>query len=209
MNWSGPTESQGLEAVSGTRGRSPGLGDGLPARGWVRALPSLRDAPFGCIDSSRDLTATWGGPMRFMMMFQASDASEAGEQPSEKSLTEMGLVMAEMAEKGVLLAGEGLLPSSKGFRMELDSGKRRVVDGPFTETKELIAGFCLIEVASREEAVEWGWRCLAADNGNTGTLEIRQVASADDFGEEFTPEARAREEATLHKAAANLRKSKS
>ncbi|HET6989316.1 MAG TPA: YciI family protein [Kribbella sp.] len=142
-----------------------------------------------------------------MMMFQASDKSEAGEQPSEKSLTEMGLVMAEMAEKGVLLAGEGLLPSSRGFRMTLDGGKRRVVDGPFAETKELIAGFCLIEVASREEALEWGWRCLAADNGNTGKLEIRQVAAADDFGDEFTPEARAREERTFLKAAENLHRS--
>jgi len=145
--------------------------------------------------------------MRFMMMFQASDKSEAREQPSERSLTEMGLVMAEMAEKGVLLAGEGLLASSEGFRMTLEGGKRRVVDGPFAETKELIAGFCLIEVASREEAVEWGWRCLAADDGNTGNLEIRQVATADDFGDEFTPEARAREKEALQKAAENLQKS--
>ncbi len=145
--------------------------------------------------------------MRFMMMFQASDKSEAWEQPSEKSLTEMGLVMAEMAEKGVLLAGEGLLPSSKGFRLQLDNGKRRAVDGPFAETKELIAGFCLIEVASREEAVEWGWRCLAADDGNCSGLEIRQVATADDFGDEFTPEARAREEQAFQKAAENLQNS--
>jgi len=145
--------------------------------------------------------------MRFMMMFQASDKSEAWEQPSEKSLTEMGLVMAEMAEKGVLLAGEGLLPSSKGFRLQLDNGKRRAVDGPFAETKELIAGFCLIEVASREEALEWGWRCLAADDGNSGGLEIRQVATADDFGDEFTPEARAREEQAFQKAAENLQNS--
>ena len=146
--------------------------------------------------------------MRYLMMFRASDESEAWAQPSEKSLTEMGLVMAEMAEKGVLLAGEGLLPSERGFRLELSSGKRRVVDGPFAETKELIAGFCLIEVASREEALEWGWRCLAADDGNTGKLEIRQVASAEDFGDEFTPEARAREEQTLLKAAENLQNSK-
>ncbi|MFG1819066.1 YciI family protein [Kribbella sp. NPDC049174] len=145
--------------------------------------------------------------MRFMMMFKASDQSEAWEQPSEKSLTEMTLVMSEMAEKGVLLAGEGLLPSSKGFRMELNSGKQRVVDGPFAETKELIAGFCLIEVASREEAMEWGWRCLAADDGNTGRLEIRQVATADDFGDEFTPEARAREAQTFVKAAENRQSS--
>ncbi len=143
--------------------------------------------------------------MRYLMMFRASDKSEAWAEPSEKSLTEMGLVMAEMAEKGVLLAGEGLLPSEKGFRLE--AGKRRVVDGPFAETKELIAGFCLIEVASREEAIEWGWRCLAADDGNTGKLEIRQVATADDFGDEFTPEARAREEQTFLKAAENRQNS--
>jgi hypothetical protein len=150
--------------------------------------------------------------MRFMMMFKASDESEAGAMPSEQSLTEMGLVMAEMAEKGVLLAGDGLLPSSKGFRIQLDGGRRRVVDGPFTETKELIAGFCLIEVASREEAIEWGWRCLAADEGPAGTgqgtgLEIRQVATADDFGAEFTPEARDRDEKTFLKAAENLQNS--
>ena len=150
--------------------------------------------------------------MRFMMVFKANDASEAGQPPTEEGLTAMGLVMAEMAEKGVLLAGDGLLPSSHGFRLQLDEGKRRVVDGPFAETKELIAGFCLIEVASREEALEWGWRCMGADEGPAGTgqgtgLEIRQVATPDDFGAEFTPEARAREEQTFLKAAENLQKS--
>jgi hypothetical protein len=146
--------------------------------------------------------------MRYLMMFRASDESEAGEDPSEKSLTQMGLVMAEMAEKGVLLAGEGLLPSAKGFRLEIgNAAKRRVVDGPFAETKELIAGFCLIEVGSREEAVEWGWRCLAADDGNTGSLELRQVAGPEDFGTNFTPEARTREAQTYLKAAENLQKS--
>jgi hypothetical protein len=145
--------------------------------------------------------------MRFMMIFKASDASEAWENPSEQSLTAMTQVMAEMAEKGVLLAGDGLLPSSKGFRLELSSGKQRVVDGPFTETKELIAGFCLIEVASREEAIEWGFRCLAADDGQSGGLEIRQVATADDFGAEFTPEARASNQRTSLKAAENLQNS--
>lgn len=149
--------------------------------------------------------------MRFMMVFKGSDEFEAGAMPSERSLTEMGLVMAEMAEKGVLLAGDGLLPSSKGFRVHVDGGKRRVVDGPFTETKELIAGFCLIEVASREEAIEWAYRCLAADEGPAGSgqggLEIRQVASPEDFGAEFTPEARARDEETFTKAAENLQNS--
>ncbi len=151
--------------------------------------------------------------MRFMMIFKANEESEAGQLPSEESLTAMGLVMAEMAEKGVLLAGDGLLPSSHGFRLQLDEGKQRVIDGPFTETKELIAGFCLIEVASREEAVEWGWRCIAADTRGSddpetsGLLEIRQVPTAEFFGDNYTDEARDRNEHTFQKAAENLQKS--
>jgi hypothetical protein len=151
--------------------------------------------------------------MRFMMVFKANEESEAGLPPTEESLTAMGLVMAEMAEKGVLLAGDGLLPSSHGFRLQLDAGKRRVVDGPFTETKELIAGFCLIEVTSREEAVEWGWRCIAADAlgagdpQTSGLLEIRPVPTADFFGDNYTDEARDRNEHTFQKAAENLQKS--
>ncbi|TCC11716.1 YciI family protein [Kribbella soli] len=151
--------------------------------------------------------------MRFMMVFKANEESEAGQPPSEESLTAMGLVMAEMAEKGVLLAGDGLLPSSHGFRLQLDEGKRRVVDGPFAETKELIAGFCLIEVASREEAVEWGWRCIAADAlgagdpETSGLLEIRPVPTAEFFGDNYTDEAQDRNEQTFKKAAENLQKS--
>lgn len=151
--------------------------------------------------------------MRFMMVFKANEESEAGLPPTEESLTAMGLVMAEMAEKGVLLAGDGLMPSSHGFRLQLDAGKRRVVDGPFAETKELIAGFCLIEVASREEAVEWGWRCIAADAlgagdpETSGLLEIRPVPTADFFGDNYTDEARDRNEHTFQKAAENLQKS--
>ncbi len=151
--------------------------------------------------------------MRFMMVFKANEESEAGQPPNEESLTAMGLVMAEMAEKGVLLAGDGLLPSSHGFRLQLDEGKRRVVDGPFAETKELIAGFCLIEVASREEAVEWGWRCIAADvRGSddpetSGLLEIRPVPTAEFFGDNYTDEARDRNDQTFQKAAENLQKS--
>lgn len=151
--------------------------------------------------------------MRFMMVFKANAESEEGQPPTEEGLTAMGLVMAEMAEKGVLLAGDGLLPSSHGFRMQLDEGKRRVIDGPFTETKELIAGFCLIEVASREEAIEWGWRCIADDAkgmGNpetSGQLEIRPVATAEFFGANYTDEARERNEVTFAKAAENLQQS--
>ncbi|MEU8223027.1 YciI family protein [Kribbella sp. NPDC048915] len=151
--------------------------------------------------------------MRYMMIFKGSDEFEAGQPPSAEGVTAMGLVMAEMAEKGVLLAGDGLLPSSYGFRIQLDQGKRRVVDGPFAETKELIAGFCLIEVASREEAMEWGWRCLAADAKtigdpeSTGLLEIRPVATAEFFGDNYTPEAQERNERTFQKAAENLQNS--
>ena len=146
--------------------------------------------------------------MRYMMIFKASEESEAGELPSEESLTAMGLVMAEMAEKGVLLAGDGLLPSSMGFRLGFDDDKqRRVIDGPFTETKELIAGFCLIEVESREEAIEWGWRCVAADGRTDGELEIRPVPTADYFGDNYTSEARDRNEDTFQKAAENLQNS--
>ncbi|MFC9694391.1 YciI family protein [Kribbella sp. NPDC056951] len=136
--------------------------------------------------------------MRYVMMMRASAGSEAWEQPSEQSLNEMTQVMAEMAEKGVLLAGEGLLPSSEGFRLlGAGGGTPRVVDGPFAETKELIAGFCLIEVESREEALMWAKRCFAADHGNTSGIELRRVATADDFGDNFTPEARAREANTF------------
>ncbi|WP_242000369.1 YciI family protein [Kribbella rubisoli] len=143
-----------------------------------------------------------------MMIFKASEESEAGGLPSEESLTAMGLVMAEMAEKGVLLAGDGLLPSSMGFRLGFDDEKeRRVIDGPFAETKELIAGFCLIEVASREEAIEWGWRCVAADGRTDGELEIRPVPTAEFFGDNYTSEARNRNDITFQKAAENLQNS--
>jgi hypothetical protein len=146
--------------------------------------------------------------MRYMMIFKASEESEAGGLPSEESLTAMGLVMAEMAEKGVLLAGDGLLPSSMGFRLGFDDEKqRRVIDGPFAETKELIAGFCLIEVTSREEAIEWGWRCVAADGRTDGELEIRPVPTAEFFGDNYTSEARDRNEETFQKAAENLQNS--
>jgi hypothetical protein len=141
--------------------------------------------------------------MRFMMIFKANDESEAGQPPSEEALTAMGLVMAEMAEKGVLLAGDGLLPSSEGFRLQLDKGSRRVVDGPFAETKELIAGYTLIEVRSREEALEWVKRWPAQDGGGSVELELRQVFEAEDFGEEFTPALREQEERLRAKAASN------
>jgi hypothetical protein len=111
--------------------------------------------------------------MRFMMVFKASDESEAGAMPSEKGLTEMGLVMAEMADKGVLLAGDGLLPSSKGFRIQLDGGKRRVVDGPFAETKEQFLGFYVIDVADMDQALDVARQLGEANPG--GAYEVRPM----------------------------------
>jgi hypothetical protein len=120
--------------------------------------------------------------------------------PSEKLLREMGTFNEELAKAGVLLAGEGLHPSSKGARVRFSSSKRTVVDGPFTETKELIAGFWLWKVKSREEAIEWVKRCPNPHNEDS-EIEIRQVFEAEDFGEAFTPELREQEERVRGQAA--------
>jgi hypothetical protein len=129
-----------------------------------------------------------------MAIVKASKDSEAGKMPSEELLAAMGKFNEEMAEAGVLLAGEGLHPSSKGARVAFGGdGERTVTDGPFTETKELIAGFWLMQVGSFEEAVEWIKRC-PDPHEEGGEIEIRQVFEADDFGEEFTPELREQEE---------------
>ena len=132
--------------------------------------------------------------MKFMVIVKANAASEAGVMPSEQLLADMGRFNEELVKAGVMLAGEGLHPSSKGARIRFKDGQRTVVDGPFTETKELIAGFWLIEVGSKEEAIEWMKRCPAPHDGGEGELEIRQVFSAEDFGPEFTPELRAQED---------------
>ena len=132
--------------------------------------------------------------MRFMLMVRADKNSEAGVLPSEELLTEMGKYNEELAKAGVLLAGEGLQPSSKGARVKFSGDKRTVVDGPFTETKELIAGFWLIQVKSKEEAIEWVKRCPNPMPGSEGEIEIRQVFETEDFGAELTPELRAQEE---------------
>jgi len=131
--------------------------------------------------------------MRFMVMVKASAESEAGVMPSEKLLTEMGKFNEELVKAGVLLAGEGLQPSSKGARVRFSGGKRTVVDGPFPETKELVAGFWLLQVKSKEEAIEWIKRCPNPMPGES-EIEIRQVFEAEDFGAEFTPELREQEE---------------
>ncbi len=131
--------------------------------------------------------------MRFMVMVKADENSEAGIMPSEELLAEMGKFNEELANAGVLLAGEGLQPSSKGARVHFSGKDRHVVDGPFTETKELIAGFWVLQVKSLDEAIEWVKRCPNPMEGES-QIEIRQVFEAEDFGEEFTPELREQEE---------------
>ena len=131
--------------------------------------------------------------MRFMVMIKANRDSEAGVMPSEKLLAEMGRFNEELVKAGVMQAGEGLQPSSKGARVNFSGKKRTVVDGPFAETKELIAGFWIWQVRSKEEAIEWVKRCPNPMDGDS-QIEIRQVFEAEDFGAEFTPELRAQEE---------------
>jgi hypothetical protein len=137
--------------------------------------------------------------MRFMVLVKASKESEAGVLPSKELLTAMGKYNEELAKAGVLLAGEGLHPSSKGVRVRFSGGKRTVIDGPFAETKELIAGFWLWQVKSKEEAIEWLKRAPFDDGAE---IEIRQVFEAEDFGAEFTPELREQEERIRAQAAA-------
>ncbi|MEV1286877.1 YciI family protein [Micromonospora sp. NPDC049679] len=131
--------------------------------------------------------------MRFMVLIKANQDSEAGVMPSEELLTAMGKYNEELVKAGVLLAGEGLHPSAKGARVRFEGAKTTVIDGPFTETKELLAGFWLIQVKSKEEAIEWVKR-IPRDPNEAEEIEIRQVFEADDFGDEFTPELREQEE---------------
>ncbi len=132
--------------------------------------------------------------MRVMVLVKATKNSEAGVMPSEKLLADMGKFNEELVKAGVMLAGEGLHPSSKGKRIVLSAGKKTTLDGPFAETKELIAGFWLWQVKNMDEALEWARRCPEPMPGEEGILEIRPVFEADDFGKEFTPELRAQEQ---------------
>jgi hypothetical protein len=134
-----------------------------------------------------------------MVLVKANEDSEAGVMPSEELLAEMGKYNEELVKAGVMLAGEGLHASSKGARVRFSGNERSVVDGPFAETKELIAGFWMIQVRSRDEAIEWVKRAPMQDT----ELEIRQVFEADDFGDEFTPELREQEERLRAQAAEN------
>ena len=135
--------------------------------------------------------------MRVMVLVKASEQSEAGVMPSEQELAQMGAFNEELVNAGVMLAGEGLHPTSKGVRVEFP--ERKVVDGPFTETKELVAGYWLLQVRSMDEAVEWIKRAPFHE----GDVEIRPVFEADDFGEEFTPELREQEERLRAQTAQN------
>jgi hypothetical protein len=131
--------------------------------------------------------------MRFMVMVRATRDSEAGVMPDEKLLAAMGKFNDELVKAGVMLAGEGLQPTSKGARVRFSGSKRTVIDGPFAETKELIAGFWMWQVKSKEEAIDWVKRCPNPFAGES-EIEIRQVFEAEDFGAEFTPELREQEE---------------
>jgi hypothetical protein len=138
--------------------------------------------------------------MRVMVMVKATKASEAGEMPDEKLLTEMGRYNEELVKAGIMVAGEGLHPSSKGKRVRFSGSKRTVIDGPFAETKELVAGFWLWNVKSMDEAVEWLKRCPNPHNEESD-VEIRPIFEAEDFGEAFTPELRAQEQRIRDEAA--------
>ena len=137
--------------------------------------------------------------MRFMVVVKANNDSEAGKKPDEKMLTAMGHFNEELVEAGIMLDGVGLHPSAKGTRVRLSGNERTVIDGPFAETKELIAGYWLWEVKSKEEAIAWAKRCPTSPGMET-VLEIRQVYELEDFGPALTPELRAQEERVLGKA---------
>ncbi len=139
--------------------------------------------------------------MRFMAMVRSTRASETGQMPSEKLLADMGRFNEELVKAGVLLAGEGLHPSSRGARVRYEGDRRSVIDGPFAETKELIAGFWLLQVGSLEEAVEWMKRAPNPFEDGASEVEIRRVFEAEDFGAEFTPELREQEEKLRQKLA--------
>ena len=132
--------------------------------------------------------------MKFMVIVKASAASEAGHMPSEKLFRDMAKFNEELVKAGVLLAGEGLQPSSKGARIRFSGDQRTVIDGPFTETKELVAGFWMIEVGSKEEAIEWFRRCPNPHEDGDSEIEIRPLFGPDDFGSDLPADVRAQED---------------
>jgi hypothetical protein len=146
--------------------------------------------------------------MRFMVIVKATKNSEAGIMPGAQLLTEMGKYNEELVKAGIMQAGEGLQPSSKGARVRFSGNKRTLIDGPFAETKELIAGFWIWQVKSREEAIEWVKRCPNPMPGEDSEIEIRQILEAEDFGAEFTPELKEQEERQRAEMAAKSRQNK-
>jgi hypothetical protein len=144
--------------------------------------------------------------MRFMVIVKATKDSEAGVMPSEQLLTEMGNFNEELVKAGVMLAGDGLQPSSKGARVRFSGNKRTVIDGPFAETKELVAGFWMWKCNSLAEAIEWVKKCPHPHPGNECEIEIRQVFEMEDFGAEMTPELREQETKLMKQAAGNAKK---
>ncbi|MEP6482855.1 MAG: YciI family protein [Rudaea sp.] len=141
--------------------------------------------------------------MRFLVIVKATKDSEAGVMPSEKLLTEMGKFNEELVNAGVMLAGEGLHPSSKGARVKFEGSKRTVVDGPFATPEQLVAGFWIWKCKSMDEAIEWVKRTPSPHENGMGEIEIRQIFESEDFGDELTPDAREREDRLREKAAKN------
>jgi hypothetical protein len=141
--------------------------------------------------------------MRVIVMIKANEQSEAGEMPSERVLAEMTAFNEELVKAGIMLAGEGVQPSSKGVRVVFSGSDRKVIDGPFSETKELLAGFWVWQVKDMDEAIEWVKRIPDADPGQEATVEIRPVFEVEDFGEELTPELREREQRMREQLEAN------
>jgi hypothetical protein len=141
-----------------------------------------------------------------MVIVKATKESEAGALPTEQLLADMGKYNEELVKAGVMLAGEGLHPSSKGARVKFSGTKRTVIDGPFAETKELVAGYWLWQTKSLAEAIEWAKRCPNPMPNEDSVIEIRQVFETEDFGAEFTPELRAQEERILKQATANAKR---
>lgn len=144
--------------------------------------------------------------MRFMVMVKATKDSEAGVMPSEELLTAMGNYNEELVKAGIMLAGEGLQSSSKGARVRFSGDKRSVIDGPFAETKELVAGFWIWKCKSLTEAIDWVKRCPNPHPGTESEIEIRQIFEMEDFGAEMTPELREQDERLLKQSAANAKK---
>jgi len=142
--------------------------------------------------------------MRFMILRMADNETEAGVMPSEAMLRAMGDYMEEMSKAGVLLGGEGLHPSSRGKKIKFSAGKPTIIDGPFSEAKELIGGYAMINVKSEQEALDWVKRWPAMDSGGNVELQLRRVFEDDEFGDEFTPELREREQRMRAEAAAKL-----